>query len=1071
MKHLLAGLVVVIVAGCSGASPSPSPTLPAALAGRTPWQTELTNLEADGTRSLESALTLFAMAFGPIPGVSASTSAAGTVGSASPAVRVVRELRDQLTNEQRAAVDGYLAEPVDAKTIEIPAVSTSRTASLPNALGIIDVAADEAPLDPFERDVKQIGVQARAAAARYFGDIPNQADGKPGVSVRISHAPGEPYMSFFNPTFGPGGFEKCDVHVNSATAGNLSLAGRSITLDMVHCFQSWRSGSEQGFDGNVPAWAWDGPAEYIMLESWPTQEDDVLYWATYLLLPDVSLFERSYDAVGYYAQAFDAGIDLSAAFVAVLTDVDNPERFALAGTTSNAFLDKWSAEHLRTARGEWGPEWEFLGPGLPNYDTKTPMQGMTVANGSLEAFSQEAYSNHLFAVHSTADIVKVEAMGRVRVGDGIVDVIVRDSAVFCTTDKGCGPCPDGSDPPIDPTQLSADFVLAVSGGTEGTNGTISGHPLEEFCKQTPRPSTDECPDPNAPPVALVDRPIALLGELEIAQGDCATPEPTRTPPPDPCDSGCPMSNGDVHIVTINDYAYDFQAVGEFVLLRSADGSFEIQGRQEPYTVSNNVSINTAIAMRADGHRIALYGDPFGTALTVMIDGAPVDISSGPLTIGSSTITKIAAKLPTVEVVLGDGTRISAFGEHAYGINLTINPGDGLGDDLVGLMGPVEPRTMGAPALPDGTVIPQYLERDAYHEQLYGPFQDAWQVTAETSLFDYDAGKTVDSYLNPNFPGVQEIVTYEDLTPEQLAAGEAACAVIQIEFLRRQCVYDVAVTGVDIFRDVYDISAEIVDSGTIKPAGQRVRIVNLYWDPTTGAQPLDVYAWTDQGAALITTVGFTEVTEWFDPGSWKHTFGRPEVMVSIQRAGDPVVEESFNLYDMRMEVEPGLERTYVIGTGDLTPDFLAPGLPTVMNLDEERLAGLPMMPAVADRGLLFLDLTGLIDTHPEALKFFVSAGDGCLTQPDFPTLAQESGVENGSWGYQGPLAVTPGDNLQLTLHAAEPGNDPFAFRCDTPTIYGPVPFSLGAGQRSHLILYAIPGDPTVRSMILPFGDEQ
>jgi hypothetical protein len=36
------------------------------------------------------------------------------------------------------------------------------------------------------------------------------------------------------------------------------------------------------------------------------------------------------------------------------------------------------------------------------------------------------------------------------------------------------------------------------------------------------------------------------------------------------------------MLTVSKNRYDFQAAGEFTLLRSADGSIDIQARQEPY---------------------------------------------------------------------------------------------------------------------------------------------------------------------------------------------------------------------------------------------------------------------------------------------------------------------------------------------------------------------------------------------------------------------------------------------------------------------------------------------------------
>jgi hypothetical protein len=275
-----------------------------------------------------------------------------------------------------------------------------------------------------------------------------------------------------------------------------------------------------------------------------------------------------------------------------------------------------------------------------------------------------------------------------------------------------------------------------------------------------------------------------------------------------------------------------------------------------------------------------------------------------------------------------------------------------------------------------------------------------------------------------------------------------------------------VTGANAFGDLYDLSAEIVDRGTIQPAGQQIRIVNLFWDPVTGAVPLDVYAWTDAGAALVTSVEYGAVSEFFDPGSRSQEFGG-EVLVSLQRAGEPVVEESFNVADLRMSLEPGLRRTYVVGAGEDNPIF--GGLQASFTThDEESRDGLGLLDPLPDRGLLFLDIEGFGRTH-DPVDFYLSAGDGCLTQPGFETLPQQSGVGDNSWGYQGPLAVTPGTKLELTLHAVPEGDDPFAQTCDSVPIAGPFPFSLQAGERSHLILHAIPGDPTIRALIVPFGD--
>ena len=70
------------------------------------------------------------------------------------------------------------------------------------------------------------------------------------------------------------------------------------------------------------------------------------------------------------------------------------------------------------------------------------------------------------------------------------------------------------------------------------------------------------------------------------------------------------SIGDPHFETLDQQVYDFQAAGEFTLLRSPDGSMEMQGRQVPYSGDiPDVSISTALAWKVAGHRIDMYANP------------------------------------------------------------------------------------------------------------------------------------------------------------------------------------------------------------------------------------------------------------------------------------------------------------------------------------------------------------------------------------------------------------------------------------------------------------------------------
>lgn len=484
-----------LLAGCAAATATPPAVSPdpiadassaspdASAAADTPWQRELDDLQPDGTRTLESALRLFAMAFGPIPGVDAQRAAPGTVDSASDAVRVVRAHLATLPEEQRRAIEQDLAAPAGGDTIELTAPPVggvnARLASFhgddPRATGSGPTVASQGYGSTFLDEITREATRAHEEAARDFGEMPM-------LRVRLNNWPDDPFITFFIPNSGG-----CDVFLNTATADvDRFMTRRSMTLDIVHCYQSWFMGSDAGFDGDVPAWAWNGPAEYLVLSIWPpTTEYDNLSWSRYLTSPDLPLTRRSYDAIGFFAQARDKHLDPAAAFKAVLTEGDDAARFAAMGATAPAFLDAWASGLART----WTGDWIFDGPGIPGTSVDAPREPLAMANDGVEAISQPAYSNHLYALHSTADILEFDLAGHGRLGDGTVDSTELGPGYFCTTDHGCGPCPDGSDPSVHPTALAPDSVLAVSGATDGTTGSVSGHALEEYCRASPTPTS------------------------------------------------------------------------------------------------------------------------------------------------------------------------------------------------------------------------------------------------------------------------------------------------------------------------------------------------------------------------------------------------------------------------------------------------------------------------------------------------------------------------------------------------------------------------------------------------------
>ena len=438
------------------------------------------------------------------------------------------------------------------------------------------------------------------------------------------------------------------------------------------------------------------------------------------LLPEFSLYARTYSAVGFYLHLAEEGVNPFGVVFAMLDAGGNDAAFTASGATSNKFLDTWSSGLFRDAA--LGPAWyatgfsddlisQAISLGFVATPTQSVEEQLDVGPNELHAVNAYDVTNTLYNLTPEADVITIQINGHARLKFAQADEVGLESRAYCTRQEGCT-CPNGgawtgpSDMEYMPAGEPAE--LALTGGLDGASGSVWGHSISEYC----------------PP---------------------ATPGPGQ---PGTCKTECPDSNGDPHLRTTNDYRYDFQAAGEFVLLRNADDSIDIQGREQPYTGSNSVAINTALAVRDNGHRVAVYFQAGGRSLTVKVDGTDVDVAT-PDDLGAGASVRSFDK--GIEILLPDGTIVWALSVGEWGINALIQPSDELRASGRGLLGPVVPGNLGVPALPDGTLLPAAPDAHTRFTQVYGPFADAWRVTDATSLFDYAAGESTATYTDRSFP--------------------------------------------------------------------------------------------------------------------------------------------------------------------------------------------------------------------------------------------------------------------------------------------------------------------------------
>lgn len=289
--------------------------------------------------------------------------------------------------------------------------------------------------------------------------------------------------------------------------------------------------------------------------------------------------------------------------------------------------------------------------------------------------------------------------------------------------------------------------------------------------------------------------------------------------PQPQDEGG-TTWGDPHLVTFDRLKYDHHAVGEFILAKSTDSTFEIQVREGAVPASSQVALNTAAAMKVGNTRVAFYVKDFpdsDTTNPLRVDGKPTVIQGDSLSLpGGGSISQVNQGSYIVEWTTGErvGVKVDNFGSSAL---LDINPAlpQTRQGQLIGLLGNFngnpddDLKSRDGKVLPPQSTINQVSQitqnltnwvpiplnqvESLFLEQLHKQFGDSWRISQQESLFDYAPGKNTESFTNRAFPNGFQVLRM--LLPAQVQAAEAACQKAGVPAERLEgCLFDVGVTG-------------------------------------------------------------------------------------------------------------------------------------------------------------------------------------------------------------------------------------------------------------------------------------
>jgi FtsP/CotA-like multicopper oxidase with cupredoxin domain len=294
-------------------------------------------------------------------------------------------------------------------------------------------------------------------------------------------------------------------------------------------------------------------------------------------------------------------------------------------------------------------------------------------------------------------------------------------------------------------------------------------------------------------------------------------------------------NGDPHILTVDGTYYDFQAAGEFTLLRDTAG-FEVQARQTPVPSANPiidpnsglrtcVSVNTAVAARIGEHHISYQLTKAGGRLEFFLDGEQRDLTEKGIDLEAGRVTTFQVGNTTgLRVDFANYAVLTATPWFWSSYNLWIlNISISHTDADQGIMGPIAPGSW-LPALPSGsTVGPKPASLGDRYVALYQTFADAWRVTDATSLFEYAPGTSTKDFTDLDWPAEKPPCV---LKPEFEIPGanpplvnistrvaERLCRPVTADDLHRGCVFDVATTGDKALVENYLLAQELRLNGT------------------------------------------------------------------------------------------------------------------------------------------------------------------------------------------------------------------------------------------------------------------
>ncbi|MGC5224738.1 hypothetical protein ACPW96_19405 [Micromonospora sp. DT81.3] len=440
------------------------------------YQQLTSRIGVNGEISLDLALDAFATVVGPVPGGNRIDSSTIGTTSGTFAVRWVLGHLASLTEDQLTAIRAALAPGSDDGLIELSQDIQKYTEEL--AAELADAFPDFAPM-PFEV---------------YAMSEPYQEDGLSDLEIEATATPG-PGSKLH------GDFDLCTIQVYPVAIENFRNresdpdgAGEHfrfiMTHELMHCHQYALAPIVERV-ARMPDWISEGSAEwgaYVMsAPTYPPGTDD--WWAGFFETPKTPLFQRTYDALGFFFESDRPWQLLQDAYALDwAVESRNQDVLDLLRRESDGLaLSDWAGNFMQDP--DLGPAWvtDEIGVRIddPLHNPEAPGES-ALPVGESYAFHVPpfAFTHVRIRLAEQIDVVALttSAFGKVnwsppqnQSNDGSYDTAFPDTgetSYYCVDRDACR-CPQGSRLKVELGMRDTDSIIAAWFGSNGSDSTVS----------------------------------------------------------------------------------------------------------------------------------------------------------------------------------------------------------------------------------------------------------------------------------------------------------------------------------------------------------------------------------------------------------------------------------------------------------------------------------------------------------------------------------------------------------------------------------------------------------------------